>query len=285
MRREGRQGGVSAAPGFGLGLRPEHYEAILAGAPGVDWFEAISENHMVPGGKPLRVLERVRAERPVALHGVSLSIGGTDPLDMAYLGRLKDLARRIQPFAISDHLCWTGTAGLNLHDLLPLPYTEETLVHVAHRVRRVQDALGTRILLENVSSYVVFAGDEMAEWDFLAELACRADCLLLLDVNNVHVSAVNHGFDPQDFLAGLPPGRVAQFHLAGHSVAGAHLIDTHDRPVADAVWDLYGAAVRRFGALPVSIERDDRIPELGELVAELDRARRVSADALRGLAA
>jgi len=266
-------------------LRPEHYEAILEGAPRVDWFEAITENHMVPGGKPLRMLERIREAHPVALHGVSLSIGGTDPLDMAYLGRLKDLARRIRPFAISDHLCWTGTGGLNLHDLLPLPYTEEALAHVAARVCRVQDTLGTRILLENVSSYVAFAADGMAEWEFLAELSRRADCLLLLDVNNVHVSAVNHGFDPQDFLAGLPVGRVAQFHLAGHSDMGAHLIDTHDRPVAEAVWTLYGAAVRRFGPLPVSIERDDRIPELGVLVDELDRARRVAEDAPRGLAA
>jgi uncharacterized protein (UPF0276 family) len=240
---------------------------------------------MVPGGKPLHVLERIRADRPVALHGVSLSIGGTDPLDMAYLGRLKDLARRIQPFAISDHLCWTGTGGLNLHDLLPLPYTEEVLAHVAGRVARVQDMLGTRILLENVSSYVAFATDEMTEWEFLAELSRRADCRLLLDVNNVHVSAVNHGFEPRDYLASLPAGRVAQFHLAGHSDTGTHLIDTHDRPVAEAVWDLYGEAVRRFGPLPVSIERDDRIPPLGELVAELDRARLVSAHALRGLAA
>jgi uncharacterized protein len=259
--------------GPGLGVRPQHYEALLNAAhPGVCWLEALTENYMVPGGKPLHYLERLRARYPIALHGVSLSIGSTDPLNQQYLRDLKTLADRVEPAWVSDHLCWTGVDGINLHDLMPLPYTEEALRHITTRVAAVQDLLGRRLVLENVSSYVSFIHSEMTEWEFLSELAQRADCLLLLDVNNVYVSSVNHGFDPLAYLRGIPPERVQQFHLAGHSNQGRYLIDTHDQAVAEPVWQLFRAATDRFGALSTMIERDDNIPELDELLAELDRA-------------
>jgi uncharacterized protein (UPF0276 family) len=266
--------------GFGLGLRPKHYRAILASHPRVDWFEALSENYLVPGGRPLDFLDRIRERYPVALHGVSLSIGGTDPLDRAYLRQLKALAARVEPAWISDHLCWTGVGGRNLHDLMALPYTGEALRRVARRVREVQDFLGRRILLENVSSYVSYRVSAMTEWDFIAALAQEADCDLLLDVNNVYVSAFNHGFDALKFLDAMPPRRVRQIHLAGHDHRGDLIIDTHDAKVIDPVWALYGEAVRRFGPVPTMIERDDRIPPLAVLVRELDRARAVCAAAL-----
>lgn len=276
---------MTALSGFGLGLRPRHYEAILRTRPRVDWFEALTENYLVPGGRPLRFLDRIRERYPVALHGVALSIGGTDPLDRGYLAQLKALAARVQPAWISDHLCWTGVDGRNLHDLMPLPYTEEALRHVARRVRAVQDALGRRILLENVSSYVAYRDSAMTEWQFLAALAREADCDILLDVNNIYVSAFNHGFDALAFLDGIPPARVRQIHLAGHDHCGDLIIDTHDASVVGPVWDLYAEAVRRFGAVPTMIERDDRIPPLGALVRELDRARGVAAAALQRKAA
>jgi uncharacterized protein (UPF0276 family) len=263
--------------GFGLGLRTDHYQAILDTRPDVDWFEALTENYLTPGGKPLSVLDRVRAEYPVVLHGVSLSIGSTDPLDRAYLDSLKKLASRIEPAWISDHLCWTGMAGRNLHDLMPLPFTEEAVGHVAERVAQVQECLGRRILLENVSSYVSFRESDMSEWDFLSEVSLRADCLILLDINNVYVSAFNHGFDPLDYLNAIPADRVQQFHLAGHSHCGTHIIDTHDADVADTVWSLYAAALRRFGAVSTMIERDDHIPPLPDLLRELDQAREIAA--------
>ena len=266
--------------GFGLGLRTPHYEAILSSRPRVEWFEALTENYLVPGGKPLHYLERVRTDYPVVLHGVSLSIGGTDPLDADYLRQLRELARRIEPASISDHLCWTGVNGTNLHDLLPLPWTEEALRHVATRVREVQDFLGTHLLLENASSYVGFRATEMTEWEFLSRLAEEADCLILLDVNNVYVSGRNHGFDPLAYLDGIPPERVRQIHLAGHTDNGDHVIDTHDASVAPAVWHLYEQAVARYGPVPTMIERDDHIPSLDELVAELDLARSIAAPIL-----
>src|SRR5882757_2875403 len=263
--------------GFGLGLRPAHYEALLdegAGrARGVDWLEVVTENYVVPGGKPLDVLERIRARYPLVMHGVSLSIGSTDPLDREYLGAVRDLSRRIEPAWISDHLCWTGVGGKNLHDLLPLPYNEEALAHVVARVGEVQDALGRQLLLENVSSYLTYQESEMSEWEFLSEVAQRADCAILLDINNIYVSSVNHGFDPLTYLMAIPKSRVRQFHLAGHSDLGGHLIDTHDHPIVEPVWDLYCAAVAHFGAVPTMIERDDNIPPLAELVAELQIAR------------
>jgi len=267
--------------GFGLGLRTAHYEEILAGRCSVDWFELLSENYLVAGGKALHYLDRIRAAYPVVMHGVSLSIGSTDALDFDYLRALKALAERVDPQWISDHLCWTGVDGKNTHDLLPLPYTEDAVRHVASRVAAVQEFLGRRILLENVSSYVSYSESELAEWEFLAEIASRADCLILLDVNNIYVSAFNHGFDPEQYLAGIPGERVQQIHLAGHSHCGDHIIDTHDADVIDPVWDLYAKAVQRLGPVSTMIERDDHIPPFADLVAELDRARRIARTALQ----
>jgi uncharacterized protein len=263
--------------GFGLGLRPSHYSAILEESHAVDWLEIITENYLIPGGKPLHYLERIRSRFPVVMHGVSLSIGSTDPLDREYLAGVRELARRIEPAWISDHLCWTGVEGLNVHDLLPMPYTEEALAWVVARVGEVQDVLGRQILLENVSSYLTYRSSEMTEWEFLSEVACRADCAILLDINNIHVSAVNHGFEAMRYLRGVPRERVRQFHLAGHSDMGDHLIDTHDQPIAAPVWTLYREALAHFGPVPTMIERDDNIPPLAELVAELDVARAIAA--------
>ena len=263
--------------GFGLGLRTPHYEAILSEPHAIDWLEVITENYLVPGGKPLHYLERIRERFPLVMHGVSLSIGSTDPIDVEYLHMVRALASRIEPHWISDHLCWTGVDGRNLHDLLPLPYTEEALSQVVARVGQVQDALGRQILLENVSSYLTFHASEMTEWEFLREVALRADCNILLDINNIYVSSVNHGFDARDYLHAMPKSRVRQFHLAGHSDMGGHLIDTHDHPIVAPVWDLYSQAVAQFGAVPTMIERDDNIPALSELVAELAVARDLAA--------
>ena len=264
--------------GFGLGLRPPHYTQIVETRPEVGWFEITSENFMVPGGRPLHWLDRIRSDYPIAMHGVSLSIGGTDPLDQQHLAGLQGLQRRVQPAWISDHLCWTGVAGGNLHDLLPLPYNEAVLAHVVDRVRRVQDRLGSRILLENVSSYVSYPSSQLTEWDFLAEVAQRADCLILLDVNNIYVSSVNHGFDPLVYLDAIPVARVRQIHLAGHQRRDDGLIvDTHDAPIAEPVWRLYQHARRRFGDVATMIERDENIPALAELLKELDRARSIAA--------
>jgi uncharacterized protein (UPF0276 family) len=262
--------------GFGLGLRVDHYEPILGDSPPVDWFEALTENYLVPGGKPLDYLMRIRARYPVVMHGVSMSIGSTQPLDRGYLAQVKALAARLEPHWISDHLCWTGVAGRNMHDLLPLPYTEEALANVVERVRTVQDILGRRILLENVSSYVTYRDSQLTEWEFLREIAERADCLILLDVNNIYVSSVNHEFDPLDYLNAIPVDRVQQIHLAGHEDHGDYLIDTHDHPVPDPVWELYSAAVRRFGTVSTMIERDANIPPLEELCSELDAARQLA---------
>ena len=265
--------------GFGVGLRTTHYEEILTSFPAVDWFEAISENFLVAGGRPLHILERVRARYPVVLHGVSLSIGSGDPLNLDYVRRLKTLADRIAPAWISDHLCWTGVGGHNLHDLLPLPYTEEALAHVVERVQRVQDVLGRRILLENVSTYLEYTHSTLQEWEFLSAVAEGADCGILLDINNIFVSAANHGFSAGDYIEAVPRRRVHQFHLAGHTDRGTFLHDTHDHPVAAAVWDLYEHAVRRFGPTSTLIEWDDRIPPFADVHAEATRARRIS-DAL-----
>jgi uncharacterized protein len=259
--------------GFGLGLRTPHYEAVLNEPHAIDWLEIITENYLVPGGKPLHYLERIRRRFPLVMHGVSLSIGSTDPIDLEYLAQVRTLAARIEPHWISDHLCWTGIEGRNLHDLLPLPYTEEALASVVERVTQVQDALGRQILLENVSSYLTYRASDMSEWEFLREVAERADCAILLDINNIYVSSVNHGFDPLAYLQAMPRERVRQFHLAGHSDLGGHLIDTHDHPIVEPVWDLYCAAIAQFGAVPTMIERDDNIPSLSELVAELQIAR------------
>ena len=271
----------SEAPflGVGVGLRPTHQEEILArGARGelrVDWFEAISENHMVSGGRPLRVLDAVRSLAPVALHGVSLNLGSVDPLDAHYLASLAVLARRCEAAWVSDHLCWTGVDGYQLHDLLPLPFTEEAIAHLAQRIARVQDRLGRRIAVENVSSYAAFTADAMPEWEFLVAVAEAADCGILLDVNNVFVSAHNHGFEAKTYLDAIPPERVFQIHLAGHSSAGGLLVDTHDHPVRDEVWSLYEHALARLGPVSTLIEWDARIPAWEELEGEALRARAV----------
>ena len=271
--------------GFGLGLRPQHYPAILDGTPeqarAVDWFEIISENYMVDGGRPLAKLMAIRERYPVVMHGVSLSIGSTDPLNMGYLARLKALAERVQPAIVSDHLCWTGVAGLNMHDLLPLPLTAEALAHVASRIDQVQGYLGRAIAIENASTYVTFAQDAIPEWEFLAELARRTGCKLLLDVNNVYVSAFNHDFRATDYIDAIPREAVAYIHLAGHENNKTYIIDTHDHPVVEDVWRLYGYAVRRLGSVATMIERDDKIPPLEELTAELAHARKVAATALK----
>jgi uncharacterized protein (UPF0276 family) len=274
---------LPASPGFGLGLRPAHFLDLIGTHPastGVDWFEILSENYLVPGGKPLAMLERIRRDYPVVMHGVSMSVGTPQGPSDDYLRALKALAARVQPLWVSDHLCWTGVHGQNLHDLYPLPYTEEALAAVVRNVRRVQDYLERPILLENVSSYLSVAADTLREWEFVAAVAEQADCLILLDVNNVYVSSVNHGFDPHAYLRALPARRVRQIHLAGHSVQPGCIIDTHDQPVADPVWALYAEALRRFGPVATMIERDDNIPPLPELAAELARARQVAAAVL-----
>ncbi len=266
--------------GFGLGLRPQHYRDILDNYPKVDWFEAISENYMVPGGQPLRMLEQIRERYPIVLHGVSMSIASTAPFEANYLKDLKSLGDRFEPEFVSDHLCWTGVHGINLHDLLPVPYTREALDHVVARVQHVQDALQRPLALENVSSYVQYTHSEMSEWQFLSEMAQRTGCWLVLDVNNVFVSAFNHDFDAQEFLDGIPADRVVQFHLAGHEHATTHIIDTHDAMVCDEVWTLYRAAVERFGRVATIIERDDDIPPYDDLVAELSKARTMAEQVL-----
>lgn len=274
----GRQG---LPPGCGIGLRKEHFDAIAETRPAVAFFEAISENFMVAGGRPLDVLTRVRERYPIVLHGVSLSIGSVDPLDEAYLDRLDALAKRFEPAWVSDHLCWTGVGGHQAHDLLPLPYTVQALDHVVGRVLRVQERLGRPIVLENVSSYVAYAHSAMPEWEFLAEVARRSGCGILLDINNIYVSSKNHRFDPRAYLQGVPKEAVRQFHLAGHSNKGTFLLDTHDHPVIDEVWDLYRDAVRRFGPVATLVEWDDRIPEFERLEQESIRARGIQEETLR----
>ena len=267
--------------GHGIGLRTQHFARVLDGTARADWFEVISENFMIRGGRPLAVLERARASAPIVLHGVSLSLGACDPLNMAYLRELRALAARVEPAWISDHLCWGSHGGHYAHDLLPLPYTEEALDHVVSRVQAVQEALGRRILVENVSSYLAYRHSTLPEWTFVAEVAARADCGILLDVNNVHVSAVNHGFSAEEYLAGLPAARIGQIHLAGHSDRTTHLLDTHDAPVPAPVWTLYRRAVERFGAISTLVEWDDHVPELEVVLAEAERARTVE-DAVLG---
>jgi uncharacterized protein len=271
-------------PGFGVGLRREHYANAMEHPGAVDWFEVISENFMIDGGRPLGVLTRVREHVPVALHGVSMSLGSTDLINRDYLRGLIQLARRFDPIWISDHLCWTGVGGHNLHDLLPLPYTEEALRHVAQRIREVQDRLERPILVENISSYMEFSISAMTEWEFLSRLAEDADCGILLDINNIYVNAFNHGFDAVRYVDAVPIGRVVQFHLAGHSDHGKYLLDTHDHPIKEEVWELYQHAVRRFGPTATMIEWDDNIPSLEELsqVANDARARANSALAIPG---
>lgn len=262
-----------AFAGFGLGLRKPHYAEFLEHRIAVDFVEVISENFMVDGGRPRHILREVRERYPVALHGVSMSVGSAEGVDRAYLSRLRALVDEIHPLFVSDHLCWTRTGGFNSHDLLPLPYTEEALDIVSANVAIAQDMLDRAMLIENPSSYVAFDGSTMTEWEFLEALCARTGCGLLLDVNNVFVSAANHGFDPFAYLDGVPAGNVRQIHLAGHSQGQDLLIDTHDQPVCTSVWDLYAHVMPKLGPVATMIERDDAIPPLHELLAELDVAR------------
>jgi uncharacterized protein (UPF0276 family) len=266
--------------GHGYGLRHQHFDRLLEEAPGCDFVEAITENFMTRGGRPRHVLEVIRAQVPVVLHGVSLDIGGSDPLDLSYLDALAELVDRYEPAWVSDHLCWGALGGHHAHDLWPLAHDEETLAHVVERVGRVQDRLRRRILLENVSSYASFHASTMSEWDFLSEVARRADCGILLDVNNVLVSAFNHGFDPHEYLEGIPADRVAQLHLAGHTDHGAYLLDSHVGPVPDGVWALYRETLRRFGPVSTLLEWDEEIPALEVLQAEVALAADEAAKAL-----
>ena len=265
---------IAAFAGFGLGLRRPHYADYLDRDVPVDFVEIISENFMVDGGRPLATLDSIRERYPVAMHGVSMSIGSSDGLDRVYLKRLKALADRVSPLWVSDHLCWTGIGDHNTHDLLPLPYSEEAFDTVCANIAVAQDALERPMLFENPSSYVQFADCGMTEWEFLAAMCARTGCYLLLDVNNIFVSSRNHGFDAATYLDAIPADRVRQIHLAGHSQGEAMLIDTHDSPVADDVWSLYDLASRRFGPVATMIERDDDIPPLADLLEELDIARR-----------
>lgn len=263
--------------GFGLGLRTDHYQYVIDHQPAVDWFEIISENYLVAGGKPKHYLHAIRRNYPMVMHGVSLSIGGTDPLNRDYLKALKQLADEIEPAWISDHLCWTAVDTVNSHDLMPLPYDDAAHRHVVDRLLQVQDFLGCRILLENVSSYITYERSTASEWAFYDSVVKEADCLMLLDLNNIHVSASNHRFDPLAYLRGVDWQRVRQIHLAGHNADGPFLIDTHDRPVDDPVWALYHEAAGRGGPVSTMIERDDNIPAFPELLAELDTARGIAA--------
>lgn len=262
--------------GYGLGLRTEYYETILNTKPAVDWFEVLTENYLVPGGKPHFYLEKIRENYPVVMHGVSMSIGSSDPLDWNYLNDVKSLANKIEPKWISDHLCWTGIHGTNTHDLLPLPYTEEAIQHVVDRIIQIQDFLQQRILIENVSSYVSYKQSIMSEWDFLKEICDRADCLILLDINNIYVSSVNHEFEPEIYLSTLPKNRIQQIHLAGHANMGDYIIDTHDHEIIDPVWNLYASALEKYGPVATMIERDDHMPPLSTLMVELNRAMRIA---------
>ena len=264
--------------GYGLGLRKEHYRDFLETDVAVDFVELISENVMVPGGRPRDIARRVRERHPVALHGVSMSIGSADGLDRAYLDRLKALVDEIDPLFVSDHLSWSRFEGFNSHDLLPLPYTHEALDIVCANIAMAQDILGREMLIENPSSYVAFDGSTMTEWQFIDVMCARTGCHLLLDVNNIYVSGTNNGFDPYDYLAGVPADRVRQIHLAGHSQGQGRLIDTHDEPVPDPVWDLFARIYPRLGRVATMIERDDNIPPLQDMLDELDVARRIAGD-------
>ncbi len=278
--RERRTTGRWSLPdlGLGLGLRAPHIGDILTSWPEVGWFEIITENFLVHRGYLSWVLERIAERYPVVMHGVSLSIGSTEPLNMEYLQAVKSLADRIDTPWVSDHVCWTGVGGRNSHDLLPVPYTEEMLTWMVGRIRQVQEVLERPIFLENPSSYVAFADSPMAEWEFIAAMAEEADCGLLLDVNNIYVSSVNHDFDPFVYLDAVPWDRVAQFHVAGHTDRGTHILDTHIGPVEETVWSLFGRAWRLSGGRSVLLEWDDEIPEFDTVWAEARKAERWMAD-------
>jgi uncharacterized protein len=258
--------------GAGIGLRSSHYQTILTTQPDIPWFEALSDNYMGDGGQPLDYLEQIRNLYPITFHGVGMSLGSTDPLNEQYLKRLKNLVQRFQPTYVSDHLCWASFDGIHGNELFPMPYTSEAVTHLVERIARVQDYLGQRILIENVSSYLSFKVDAMAEVEFLSEVAKKADCDILCDVNNIYVSAINHHFDPYDYLAALPKDKIREMHLAGFEDQGTHLLDTHGARVHQPVWDLYAAALEYFGPVPTLIEWDTDIPDFSVLQEEQAKA-------------
>ena len=259
--------------GFGLGLRAPHFEQIIAEKPAVDWFEIISENYFVAGGKPWHYLNKIRADYPIVMHGVSMSIGSIDPINKDYLNQLKNTIARVEPQWVSDHLCFTQVGGINSHDLLPMPYTSESLDHLANKISQVQDYLGREMIFENVSSYLTYNDSQMSEWEFLAQLHKQTGCKFLMDVNNVYVSARNHDFNAMDYLSAIPSTAIAQIHLAGHQDFGTHIIDTHDEDVPDAVWDLYVQYAKTLNPVSTMIERDDNIGSLDDLITELEHAK------------
>jgi len=261
--------------GTGLGLRTEHYDYVLQNKPNIDWFEIVSENFMVAGGKPRYYLDAISEEYPIVMHGVSLSIGSSDPLNWEYLRALKSLKSQVQPAWISDHLCWTGVNSVNAHDLLPMPYTEEAIKHIVERIDIVQNFLGQQILIENVSSYLTYNSSAMSEWDFYSQVVEQANCLMLLDINNIYVSSRNHGFDAKEYIKSINSNRVQQIHLAGHSDYGDYVIDTHDRDICDQVWDLFSFAIKQFGNVSSMIERDDNVPEFELLELEYKRMKKI----------
>lgn len=261
--------------GFGLGLRTQYYEEILTQKPDLDWFEILTENYLVAGGKPLYYLDKIRQNYPMVMHGVSLSLGSTDVLDFDYLNQVRELAERIEPEWISDHLCWTGVHGINVHDLLPMPYTYQAIEHIVSRIHKVQDFLGRPLLIENVSSYLNYMQSEMTEWEFIAELVKQSGCYLLLDVNNVYVSSVNHQFHALDFIKAMPVSSVAQIHLAGHTNHGHYIIDTHDEAVVQPVWDLYAETIKYLGCVSTMIERDDNMHSFQTLLSEMQHAKAI----------
>lgn len=263
--------------GYGIGLRSQHYQYILKHLPKVDWFEIISENFLLQNGKPRYYLDRIREHYPIVMHGVSLSIGSCDPLNYNYLKHLKNLIDHIQPAWISDHFCWTGINGINTHDLLPLPYTEEAIRHVVPRIHAVQEFLGQQILFENPSTYISFKCSEMSEWEFIKNVCQQTDCFVLLDVNNIYVSSFNHGFSAEEYIHNIPINRVKQLHIAGHRKFKHYIIDTHDQPIIKRVWDLYVKTIKRFGQISTLIERDDNIPPFEKMLEELNQAKKIGA--------
>jgi len=268
--------------GYGIGLRVQHFPHYLEhGVTGLDWLEVISENFFEPGGRPQAVLERVRADVPIVLHGVSLGIGNTAPMSSGYLHSLAALIKRIEPPLVSDHLCWGGVAGKFAHDLLPLPYTEQSLKHVVERVGLVQERIGRELVLENPSTYVAFAENTIPEWEFLAEVAKRSGCGVLLDVNNIFVSAFNHGFSAETYLDSIPAEKIRYVHLAGHTDYGSYLLDSHIGPTPDPVWRLYGRLIQRIGRISTLIEWDEQVPEFEVVAAEARQASSIAKEALR----
>ena len=259
--------------GFGLGLRPEYYQTILDQKPEVDWFEIITENYMVAGGKPLYFLDQFKERYPLAMHGVAMNIASANPVNMSYLKDLKKLINHVNPIWVSDHCCWTGVNEQNSHDLLPLPYHQQSIEQIVSKIKQIQDYLERPILIENLSSYLTFKDSEMEEWEFLTEICESADCYLLLDINNIYVSARNHGFNTLDYLYGVPKDRVRQHHLAGHSNYKDYIIDTHDEPIVEPVFELYKKAVDHFGPVSVMIERDDNFPPFEDLMKELEQVK------------